>query len=157
MSRGDWDQTANPEPEVDPEPARKVDRPRTPLKARSKKTVARAPERDAVRVAVGTMCVLAWHSDCGGPLDVHELVRRGQMKDAPYIRELCVPLCRTHHDLDVRMSVAERLGIRMPRWVWDQHGLAAVAECERIRAAHGGTPFWRETHDARWLGIEHTE
>jgi len=45
----------------------------------------------------------------------------------------------------------------MPRWVWDQYGLAAVAECERIRAGRGGTPFWRETHDARWLGIKDTE
>lgn len=85
----------------------------------------------------------------GDPLDFHEVVRRSQWPGAHLDARLVIPLCRAHHDLDLRLSVAEQVGIRAPGWAVERYGLDAVlADLARIRADHlaGRTPappIWR--------------
>lgn len=126
---------------------------------RSNERDARARVKATVLADHGYRCVLAGRGDCraaggrvwraGDTLDVHEVVRRSQLPGAHLDERLCVPLCRGHHDLDVRLPVAEQAGIRAPRWTIDRYGVErVVAELARVRAGWCTgipvVPFWRE-------------
>ena len=85
----------------------------------------------------------------GTALDYHEVIRRSQWPGAHLDARLILPLCRRHHDLDVRLPTAEAAGIRAPRWAADRLGLDAVlAELALQRAAYRSgrarTPAWRQ-------------
>ncbi len=130
---------------------------RKPLAARSAATTDRADERAAVIAAVWHhqhgRCALWWHpTPCGGPLDVHEVIRRNHYPDGPYDARVCLGLCRTHHKLDTFKDEAELLGLRVPSGIWDQHRYTAVDEQTRRRASWAsgidpGPPSWWPNHD----------
>jgi hypothetical protein len=70
----------------------------------SKKRRAQLAERKQVRefvLARDNGCIgaalVSW-VPCAGPIDVHEVVRRSQDSTAWLNPELCVSLCRAHHD-----------------------------------------------------------
>lgn len=96
-------------------------------------------------------CQLRGNGPCWGPLDVHEVVRRSQHPGSHLIEELCITLCRRHHDLDESRFVAEGLGIRVPDWEYEQRGEMALAEAAALRGCWrtGITPpppsWWPET------------
>lgn len=128
----------------------------------SDRRAAERDEREQVRefvlAAHGYRCALAVHGDCrnefggrwrlGDRLDTHEVVRRSQLRGAHLLPLVCLPLCRGHHDLDLVLPVAERVGIRVPRWTVDRYGLElVVAELARVRSGWCSgrevVPFWR--------------
>lgn len=133
------------------------------LAARSTAARDERNAREAVRVQVsqafGGRCALYTPGWCrrpgggfwrpGDELDFHEVIRRGQLAGAHLDPRLVIPLCRAHHDLDLRLSVAEQVGIRAPRWALDRYGLeAVVADLARIRAEYlagrdPAPPIWR--------------
>lgn len=116
--------------------------PGRPLRPVSPKTAARDGERAAILAGL-TGCELAWLGRCFGPVDGHEVVRRSKQPGAQWDGRLVIGLCRRHHSKDEMMLEAERLGIRVPGWVWDRDGMTAVDEAARVRASHGKTlPYW---------------
>lgn len=116
---------------------------RTPIKPMSDKTVARLPERAAVTAPL-VKCEMAWHSPCDGPIDGHEVVRRSKNIEAQYDPLIVIGVCRfAHHALDLHRDEAERVGMRVPGWVWDRDGYRAVHEADRVRASRGvHIPYW---------------
>lgn len=131
---------------------------RTPLKARSKKRTSEQAARkklcEAVLDAHGGRCALYRLGDCSGPggapwrhgdrLEFHEVIRRSQLAGSHLNPFLVIPLCRGHHELDSDLGEAQRLGLRAPRWAYDQHGQdSVVAELSRLRQTPG-RPFWAD-------------
>lgn len=104
-------------------------------------------------------CALRSWSPCSGLPDIHEILRRSAFRNSEGHPELCVPLCRRHHQIDDDDPIlAERLGIRIPRWAYDLDPEGTVAWCAETRAGlqgtaklerssyfmHDRTPPWRE-------------
>ena len=136
---------------------------RSRLQPRSAATTDARSEREAlcarVAAAYGHRCALHTPGECrgaagyvwrvGDPLDFHEVVRRSQWPGAHLDERFVIPLCRHHHNLDLRLSVAEQVGIRAPRWAYDRLGVDVVlAELSQRRAAYRagdtlGPPSWR--------------
>lgn len=162
-TRGDWDITskapakkakAGPKPRKAMARGKPLDRGEGPkrtskLNQVSAKTVARRPDRAAVRKA---RCALSHLGPCAGPVDTHEIVRRSQMAEAAYMDDVTIGACRKHHGLDEYRLTGERIGIRIPRAVYDQDPARAVAEATRLRAcAPSGVPYWWSDQDhAGW-------
>lgn len=172
-TRGDWDITAKAPPKKDPPPpkARKaLPRAKEPMKREplergdseltrtggpkpiSDGKAARRGERQAITAERTRSCVLAHLGGCDGPIDPHEIVRRSQMKESPYVAELVVGLCRRHHGLDTYRLTGERCGIRVPRPVYEADPRRALIETARLRAvAPTGIPYWWSDDDLdRW-------
>ena len=67
------------------------------------------------------------------------------MRDTALMKHLCVPLCSLHHAIDDNDPIlAERLGIRIPRWAYDLDPEGTVAWCAATRAGLQGnysTPY----------------
>ena len=129
---------------------------RTPLKSRSKKRASEQTARkrlcEAVLDAYGGECALSQLKGCTGPtgrlwthgdeLEFHEVIRRSQLAGSHLNPFLVIPLCRGHHEMDSDLSVAQRLGLRAPRWAYDRYGQdRIVAELARLRQSPG-EPFW---------------
>lgn len=56
---------------------------------------------------------------CGGPLDVHELVRRSQWRAGILDPSNCLVLCRWHHSyVTEHPELAHELGLS--RWSWER-------------------------------------
>lgn len=77
---------------------------RSRLNPISKKRRGLLAERKVVRefvLARDNGCVgrplVSW-VDCAGPIDVHEVVRRSQDSTAWLNPDLCISICRAHHD-----------------------------------------------------------
>lgn len=166
--RGDWDITADApadKPKAGPKPRKPLPRGKgiergegpkrtTKLSQVSDKTKARRGERDAVRQH---RCALAHLGGCAGPIDTHEIVRRSQMSEAAYMADVIIGLCRRHHGEDEFRLTAERVGIRVPRWVYDQDPVRSVAEAARLRTiaarprVAASEPYWWSDEDRlRW-------
>lgn len=108
----------------------------------SDRTIERLPERRLIVQAV-THCELAAMGGCYGEIARHEIVRRSQYSESQYMAELVIGLCVPHHELDLYRLAAERLGIRIPRWVFDRDGDKAIAEAAALRSVvGGGVPYW---------------
>ena len=124
---------------------------RKPLAARSARTIERAAERRDVVASAERRdrgCALAGYSPCRRPRAGHEILRRSAMKGTAYELRFVVTLCGAHHAIDDDdPRLAERLGIRIPRWAWDQYGEPLLAECaalrESARNGHVGRASWR--------------
>lgn len=171
-TRGDWDITAKA-PEKKPKPPTKarstlkstkrldrspIERGDSELKRTggpapvSAKKAARSGERDAVRK---TECAMKHLGGCSGPVDTHEIVRASQMAEARYMDDVTIGLCRTHHRLDTYRITAERIGIRLPRTVYDSDPRRAVEEAAmlRVHAARGAMiepSWWSDAERAEW-------
>lgn len=96
---------------------------RSELPRESQKTKDRRPERDAVVAAVRTRdrtCQLATavpQIACWGPLDVDEIIPRGQWREGQYVEANCWLLCRGHHDWKhLNFDEAVAIGARRPGW-----------------------------------------
>lgn len=98
------------------------DRSRKPLPAKSKKRVAEDPERARVRQVVldrdqgcmgrGILPGRCWHPR-DEPLDVHEVESRGTHPGSHLDPEVCLALCRGHHQwVTTHPAEAEALGYR---------------------------------------------
>ena len=138
--RGDWDVTSVPAKSVKPTPSRA----RSTLKPVSDRVRARQPERRAI-TARRTVCAFSHIGGCSsGPVDTHEMVRRSQKAESAYMPDLCIGLCRFHHGWDVHRLFAERVGIRIPEWVYDADPRRAVDEAARLRVRPNkdGVPYW---------------
>lgn len=131
---------------------------RSPLKSRSKKRASEQTTRkklcDAVFDAYGGRCALVHLGGCTGPsgqlwssgdgLEFHEVIRRSQLAGSHLNPFLVIPLCRGHHQMDTDLGEAQRLGLRAPRWAFDQYGQdVVVAELARLRQTPG-QPFWAD-------------
>ena len=124
---------------------------RKPLSAVSAKAAGDRAVRAQIRadaVKRDGRCVLGGRGGCSGPSDAHEILRRSALAGAATDPRFVVMVCRAHHDLDGSdPMLAEQLGIRIVRWVWDQYGDLALLEAQRLRgvANSGGLdrPFWR--------------
>lgn len=84
--------------------------------------------------------------DCEGGIEVHEVLRRSHA-DTAADRRFQARVCAAHHELDRDREHAERVGLRVPEWVWRQFGMKAIVEARRIRAAlfmgrAPDEPFW---------------
>lgn len=126
------------------------------MRQQSAKRRAEATTRkEIVRRAIGpgAMCALLVvdaAGDCYGGVVGHELVKRSQLRGAHLDERLIIALCSGHnswvedHPLD-----AQRLGVAIPRWVWDQMGEQALVEAAMLRqaAAMGRPrmPSWFQT------------
>lgn len=97
------------------------------------------------------ICELGRLGGCGGTIESHEIVRRGQTRDAEINRQIIVALCSNHHKLDGMKRTAERHGIRIPGWAWQQYGMRAAAEAKRIRM---GIFFGQGPRDPFWFDDE---
>lgn len=93
------------------------------------------------------ICELSRLGGCGGSIESHEIVRRGQTRDAEIDRRLIVALCSTHHRIDTFRKEGERHGIRIPGWAWEQYGMEAVGEAKKIRM---GIFFGQPPRDPFW-------
>ena len=131
---------------------------RTPPRHKSKKRAAEQNARrtlcDAVSGAYGGRCALFHLGGCTGPtglpwahtdgLEFHEVIRRSQLAGSHLNPFLVIPLCRGHHEMDSDLGEAQRLGLRAPRWAYDQYGQdRVVAELSRLRQ-NPGQPFWAD-------------
>ena len=91
---------------------------RSRLNPISKKRRSQLAERKQVRefvLARDNGCVgaqlVTWVS-CAGPIDVHEVVRRSQDSTAWLNPDLCVSICRSHHDYcHANPGVAYQIGL----------------------------------------------
>lgn len=127
---------------------------RTRIRPRSQRRVDEADQRAAAVAEAFAphrgRCALEPVGGCWGPIDPHEVIRRGQRPGSHLDARLILPLCRRHHDLDVELSTAEELGIRAPGWTAERYGVErVVAELDRIRREYlltgaRGSPFWRD-------------
>jgi len=96
----------------------------------------------------GGRCALWWHeTPCRGPLDGHEVVRRGHYPDGPYDDQVVVVVCRGHHEIDDRRVESVRVGLRVEAGIWTRWGYLAVAEQRRRRRSYArgvdpGPPVW---------------
>lgn len=105
-------------------------------------------------------CALRAWSSCSGFVDTHTVLQRAALSDRAVIRGLSIPLCRLHRRIDDDDPIlAERLGIRIPRWAYDLDPKGTVAWCAATRAGlqgnysdpyssyflHDRTPPWRDT------------
>ncbi len=108
---------------------------------------ARAEINSKARV-IGLCALRGYRFPCSGRIDVHEVVRRSKYRDAATDRRVQAHLCRAHHELDGDYLDAQRLGIRVPGWVWQKYGMRAVREAQQIRTAifmgrgDARDPFW---------------
>jgi hypothetical protein len=129
---------------------------RTPIKPRSKKRASEQTARRTLCAAVldayAGRCALSHLGGCNGPtgrpwthgdgLEFHEVIRRSQLAGSHLNPFLVIPLCRGHHNMDSNLSEAQTLGLRAPRWAYDQYGQdAVIAELARLRQTPG-QPFW---------------
>ena len=111
--------------------------------------------REVVRQALGpgAMCSLMLSPDsgrCFGPIVGHELVKRSQLRGAHLDRRLIVALCSGHNSwVEDHPLEAQRLGVSIPRWVWDQMGEDALVEAATLRtvaaAGQPRMPSWFQT------------
>lgn len=126
------------------------------MRQQSAKRRAEAPTRkEAVRRAIGpgAVCALRLPSEsggCYGGIVGHELVKRSQLRGAHLDARLIVALCSGHNSwVEDNPLEAQRLGVSIPRWVWDQMGEAALAEAALLRQAAAlgrpRMPSWFQT------------
>lgn len=95
------------------------------LRARSRKTVAEADQRNDVRFAA--LVRAGWRCEatskvpavsCGGPLDVDEIVPRGVRPVGHLDPDNVQVLCRAHHEWKhAHPTEAAAVGLR--RWSWE--------------------------------------
>ena len=105
-------------------------------------------------------CALRAWSPCSGLPDIHEIIDPPPQRGVGERSGLATPLCRRHRNIDDDDPIlAERLGIRIPRWAYDLDPEGTVAWCAETRAGlqgtaklerssyfmHDRTPPWRET------------
>lgn len=111
--------------------------------------VTEARERDGGCVLAGVVF------PCRGPLDGHEVVRRGALPGAHLIPELVVTLCRSHHNHVTEYGRdGERWGVCYPSWVWDRYPerltawiRVATTYARQNRGARTLAPWWRSDND----------
>ena len=108
-------------------------RSRKPIPVVSARRKAEKPQRDATVAAVkerdgGCQAAFLFDTDCAGPFDTHEVIRRSAWSGGHLVEANCLLLCRLHHEaVTTNPLVAEGLGLSRTNGMHDRW-LAAKAE-----------------------------